>query len=136
MKPKRKITNAQRVTLIARSAWEKLTDNYAIEEPFDTWRHRESLALVGARISQSTPAQLDELETHFLALGGDSRRAFQNATGEPGWAKRMRFKIAQLAEGLGLPKTYATDKAPRQLKGILIELEKRTREQAKIDTHS
>ena len=125
--PKRKFTNAQRITMIAISAWKKLDAHGAIDEPCDDWRHRESVECVGVRISEATSAQLDRLETHFLALGGDTGKAFDQATGESGETKRMRFRIQQLADQLGLGADYAVSKKPHQLKGVLINLSKQAR---------
>lgn len=128
---KRKITNAQRITLIARTAWTRLTSAGAIDEPFDAWRLRESMECVGTRISKASSRELDRLETHFLSLGGQPAKALENELGEDGHTKRTRHAIQLLAEELGLPPDYAATKPASQLKGILINLTRKAREKRK-----
>lgn len=128
---KRKISNAQRITLIARTAWSRLTDAGAIDEPFNTWRLREANECVGTRISKATAAQLDRLETHFLSLGGQAAKALENELGESGHTKRQRHVISGLAAQLGLPADYAAAKHPSQLTGIIINLKSKLKANAK-----
>lgn len=124
---KKRITNAQRITLIARTAWGKLTSAGAIDEDFDDWRQREAQECCGVRISKANSPQLDRLETHFLALGGQTAKAFDVATGEDGHTKRQRHAIQLLASQLGLASDYAATKPPHQLRGILTNLTRRAR---------
>jgi hypothetical protein len=116
------MTNAQRITLIARSAWQRLDAAGAIDETFDAWRHREAEAVVGCRISAASSPQLDRLETHFLSIAGQPAKALDAELGEDGQTKRRRYVIRQLATQLGLPADYAAAKPAHTLTGIIIEL--------------
>lgn len=116
------MTNAQRISIIARKAWSRMTSLGAIDEPFDAWRHTEAESVVGCRISAANSSQLDRLETHFLSLAGQTDKALDSALGEDGDTRRRRYVIRQLASQLGHPADYAVHKPPHTLTGIIIEL--------------
>lgn len=116
------MTNAQRITLIARKAWTRLTSAGAIDESFDDWRHREAESVVGCRLSAASSPQLDRLETHFLSIAGQTDKALDAELGEDGATRRRRHVIRDLATQLGHPADYAVHKPPHTLTGIIIEL--------------
>lgn len=135
---KHKMSNAQRITLIARTAWNKLNSAGAIDESFNDWRQREAIETCGARISAATKAQLDRLETHFLAMGGNSREAYDNATGPGNDMRQLCHLITIKARECSVTaayvqaicrRMYGTDEplTASQAKGLLIALKKHAR---------
>lgn len=114
---KHKMSNAQRITLIARSAWQRLTAAGATDEPFDAWRQWQAVDVVGVRISAATKSQLDRLETHFLAMGGQAAEAYDNATGPSNELRQLCHLIAVKQRECGLKDAY-TQAVCRRMFGI------------------
>jgi hypothetical protein len=113
-KKKAPFTNAQRITLIARTAWAKLSGAGAIDESFNDWRQREAVDTCGARISAATKSQLDRLETHFLAMGGNAAEAYQSAIGPSNELRQLCHLITIKAHECGVTAAYVQAISRRQ----------------------
>lgn len=125
---------------MAGDAWLKHHHSGATEETEKEWRHREARACIrkliggeGLTISEAPKEFFDALYAHFLALQGQSGKAFEVHMGPGNEERQWRFKIAAAAKALGLPADYGRTLRPEQLKGLLITLEKRVRAQQTID---
>lgn len=100
------LSKAQRVmmTQIAMRGWRKMTKAGAIDESFNDWRLRESMAACGFRISEAPASAFDDLFSHFKALEGDVTKAFGIATGPSNevrqWINNMEEELAR--DGLTL----------------------------------
>jgi hypothetical protein len=132
--PKRKLTNVQRITaMVARPVWQKLLKAGVIDESFDTWRQRESLACSGYHLSEAPKELHDEIEAHFRSLGGDTGGAYQQLTGRQNQERQQRYVITDLAKKLNMPdpESYAQSLKPQQLKGVIINLKATLKERKK-----
>lgn len=133
-KPKTKLTNVQRITaMVCRPVWQKLSKAGVIEESFDDWRHRESLACCGYHLSEAPKKLHDEIEAHFRSLGGDTGGAYQQLTGKENAERQQRYVITKLCKELNVsnPESYAASLKPHQLKGVIINLKANIKERKK-----
>lgn len=119
---------------MAKDAWRKHHDAGATDEPEKEWRHREARAATATKarpqgwtISEAPASCFDALYAHFLAMQGHTGRAYEIHMGPGNEERRQRYKIRELAKELNLPAGYAGNAKPRQLRGIIINLEARAR---------
>lgn len=113
MKPKREplLTSGkggQRSYLgqLAKKAFQRLSSIGAIDEPEDAWRKRESEKACGYRISEAPRRCFDDLETHFLTLSGQTKRAFDRATSPDNDVRTIAHEIAVATATLGVGENY------------------------------
>ena len=92
---------------LAKQAHERLTASGAIDEPFETWRKREAMeASSGFTISEAPRHAFDDLETHFLSLTGQTKKAFDRATGPSNEERTIAHNIRVAAETCGVGEAY------------------------------
>ncbi len=92
---------------LAKQAHAKLSSAGAIDEDFTAWRHAEARkATDGSTISEASRADFDALEQHFLALAGQSRKAYDRATGPDNDMRNMAHNIATAARQAGVSDAY------------------------------
>lgn len=91
---------------LAKQAFQRLTSAGAIDEPEDAWRKRESEQACGYRISEAPRRCFDDLETHFLTLSGQTKRAFDRATGPTNDVRTITHEISVAAATLGVGENY------------------------------
>jgi hypothetical protein len=64
---------------LAKDAWAQLDRAGAIDQPESEWRRDQAIAAIGKRISEAVRGDFAALKTHFLAMAGKTRRAFDTA---------------------------------------------------------
>jgi hypothetical protein len=96
------------LTQLALRAWKKLEGNGAIEETFDSYRHRIAKRHSGHTISEAPAAAFDDLYIAFKTEIGDMDEAFQRASERRTNAQRQDIhNIKQQLERAGLTLGYA-----------------------------
>lgn len=118
---------------LAKKGFQRLRSAGAIDEPEDEWRQREAEKACGYRISEAPRRCFDDLETHFLTLAGQTKRAFDRATGPANDMRTVAHEIAVAAATLGVGENYiagmcrnmfrsSTWSTPKQGQALLIAL--------------
>jgi len=124
---------------LAKKAHDYLTGKGAIDEPFDAWRKREAMeASNGFTISEAPRRAFDDLEQHFLALGGQSAKALERALGPENDMRQLAHAIAVAQRQAAVTPAYVqgickrmfgadTWGNARQAKAVLIALRNKVR---------
>lgn len=118
---------------LAKKGFQRLSSAGAIDEPEDAWRAREAEKACGHRISEAPRRCFTDLETHFLALAGETKRAFDRATGPSNDVRTVAHEISVAAATLGVGENYIkgmcrrmfqaeTWEGPKQGQAVLIAL--------------
>ncbi len=104
------LSNPQKAYLsgLAKKAWTLLRQNGATDESEKEYRQRESIGLVGRRVSEALNGDFEALEAHFLAASGQSGRAFEKAMkADSNDARQALWKLRGLLQKHGKAEDYA-----------------------------